>query len=82
MQWITEAQAIAIHDVAINKYGGKRGFNNRPMLSSGLSRAENAFAYGAYDDVFDLTAEYAYGLVKGHAFSDGNKRTAVFVSDV
>jgi len=39
----------------------------------GLGRPENLFAYGK-PTVFELSASYAFGLVKNHPFIDGNKR--------
>jgi death-on-curing protein len=43
------------------------------LLESALARPENRFAYGK-PTIFDLAAAYAFGLVKNHAFVDGNKR--------
>ena len=39
----------------------------------------NLFAYGN-PAIEDLAAAYAFGLVKAHAFVDGNKRTALVTS--
>ena len=36
----------------------------------------NLFAYGS-PTLADLAAAYAFGVVKAHAFVDGNKRTAL-----
>ena len=33
-------------------------------------------------DIADLAASYAYGLLRDHAFIDGNKRTAFLVAIV
>lgn len=45
------------------------------MLDSALGRPQNKFAYGETDPAA-LAAAYAYGLVRNHAFVDGNKRIA------
>lgn len=43
-------------------------------FESALMRAENRLFYDETADLFDLAAEYAFGIVKNHPFSDGNKR--------
>ncbi len=45
-------------------------------FESALMRAENRLFYDETADLFDLAAEYAFGIVKNHPFSDGNKRLA------
>ena len=45
------------------------------LLEMACARPNNLASYGA-PDLFDLTAAYAYGIAKAHAFVDGNKRTA------
>lgn len=45
-------------------------------FESALARAENRAFYDETADLFDLAAEYAFGIVKNHPLSDGNKRLA------
>ena len=45
------------------------------MLQSALARPVNQWSYGE-DDLCALAAAYAFGLVRNHPFTDGNKRTA------
>lgn len=45
------------------------------MIESALARPVHLAEYGD-PDAADLAAAYASGLVKNHAFIDGNKRTA------
>jgi death-on-curing protein len=54
-------------------------------LESALARPQNLAAYGD-PDAAELAAAYAFGIVRNHAFVDGNKRTAwilarLFLSD-
>lgn len=56
-------------------FGGADGVRDEGLLESALARPENLAAYGD-PDVFDLAAAYAFGIVRNHAFVDGNKRTA------
>ena len=43
-------------------------------FESALARARNTAEYDNSADVFDLAADYAFGIVKNHPLSDGNKR--------
>ena len=43
-------------------------------LESALARPGNLATYGS-PDAAALAAAYAYGLLRSHPFSDGNKRT-------
>ena len=67
---------IVIHDRQIARHGGSAGLRDRALLESGCARPLNLFAYGS-PAVADLAASSAFGLVKAHAFVDGNKRTAL-----
>jgi death-on-curing protein len=48
-------------------------------LEAALDRARNRFPYEV-SDIVTLGAAYAVALVRAHAFSDGNKRTAFVVA--
>jgi death-on-curing protein len=75
--WITQELACAIHDRQLAMHGGMAGVRDEGLLSSALARPQNVFAYSnPKPDLERLAAAYAYGLVKNHAFVDGNKRTA------
>jgi death on curing protein len=66
-----------IHDRQLAIHGGMAGIRDEGLLSSALARPQNLFAYSdPKPDLAQLAAAYAYGLVKNHAFVDGNKRTA------
>lgn len=69
---------LFLHDHALREYGGIQGVKDSGLLDSTLARPLNKLAYAetGAPDLFDLAAAYAYGLVRKHAFNDGNKRTA------
>lgn len=67
---------IVIHDRQVARHGGSAGLRDRALLEMGCARPMNLFAYGS-PALEDLAAAYAFGLVKAHAFVDGNKRTAL-----
>ena len=48
---------------------------------SAMAPPQNVAAYGD-PDAADLTASYAFALSRNHPFIDGNKRTALVVSEL
>lgn len=56
------------------------GLRSEHLLASALSRQTVSFAGRTkYTEPIDICATLFYGLVKDHAFNDGNKRTALLV---
>ena len=49
------------------------------LIESALARPINLASYSR-SDVFDLAAEYGYGIAGKPGFIDGNKRTAYVVT--
>lgn len=78
--WVDVEVALAAHDEQLAEHGGAPGLRDRSMLESALARPLNLLAYGE-PDVADLAASYAFGLARNHPFVDGNKRTALVVSE-
>ena len=76
MIWVPLAAVVAIHDRQIARHGGAPGLRDRALLEAGCARAMNQAAY-AEAGLADIAAAYAFGIVKAHAFVDGNKRTAL-----
>jgi death-on-curing protein len=58
----------------INLYGGSHGLRDRGLLESAVARAENTAYYNPDASVADVAASLAWGLIKNHAFIDGNER--------
>lgn len=78
-RWVPLHAVAVIHDRQIARHGGSAGLRDRALLEMGCARPMNLFAYGS-PAIEDLAAAYAFGLVKAHAFVDGNKRTALVTS--
>jgi death-on-curing protein len=78
--WVELAVAIAAHDEQLAEHGGASGLRDRSMLESAMARPLNLVAYGE-PDAADLAAAYAFGIARNHPFVDGNKRTALVVSE-
>jgi death-on-curing protein len=75
-KWVPLTAVVVIHDRQIARHGGGAGLRDRALLEMGCARPMNLFAYGN-PSIEDLAAAYAFGLVRAHAFVDGNKRTAL-----
>ncbi len=78
--WIDIEVALVAHEEQLAEHGGAAGIRDRSMLESALARPHNLIAYGE-PDVADLAASYAFGIARNHPFVDGNKRTALVVSE-
>lgn len=72
--WLTVEHVIALHGEHLAIFGGPNGVRDAGLLSSAVGRPLNQWAYGERDGA-RLAAAYAFGIVKNHAFIDGNKRT-------
>jgi death on curing protein len=79
-KWITTAIAMAIHDEAIYEFGGMAGLRDPGLLKSALDRSRNLRAHRPGSSIFALAATLCVWIAKNHAFSDGNKRTALLVT--
>ena len=64
-----------LHDESLAEHGGRPGLRDEGLLESALARPHQLLAYGE-PDLAALAAAYAFGLVRNHAFVDGNKRAA------
>jgi death on curing protein len=78
--WVATEVAMAAHAEQLAEHGGGEGVRDVRLLDSAMARPRNLASYGA-PDVADLAAAYAYGIARNHPFVDGNKRTAVVVSE-
>lgn len=72
--WLTREECLTLHDMMMSHYGGLTGVRDENVLDSGLAKARQLFAYSK-PGMAELAAGYAAGIVKGHPFLDGNKRT-------
>jgi death on curing protein len=76
-RWLSVAMVAAIHDEAIYEFGGLSGIRDQGLLESAVERPRNLRGYQPKATLFDLAASLGVGIAKNHAFSDGNKRTAL-----
>ncbi len=68
---------LAIHSIAIEKFGGSDGLRDEGLLESALSQPFQTFeGKELYPTITQKAARYAFGIASNHPFIDGNKRTA------
>ena len=67
----------AIHSDLIQRYGGSYGLRDSGLLESALARPLHLANYDPDAGVAQFAAVLGWGLVKNHAFLDGNKRIAL-----
>ncbi len=77
-EYLTIADALAIHSVLIKKYGGASGVRDMGALESALYRPQT----GYYRDVIQEAAALLESMAINHPFIDGNKRMAFAVTDI
>lgn len=80
--WLTREVVEAIHEVQLAQHGGLAGIRDAGALESALGRPKHQWHYNAVDDLAGCAAAYGFGIAKNHAFSDGNKRTALVAMGV
>lgn len=73
-RWLSRIVIDAIHSDQLREHGGLTGVRDENVLESALARPQQKWRYEPEADVPMLAAAYAFGLVKGHPYRDGNKR--------
>ncbi len=75
MKTITKAQVLRMHSRMIAETGGTDGIRDEGLLESALETPFQSFGgTELYPTIWQKSARLGYGLVKNHAFVDGNKR--------
>ncbi len=76
--YLTLVEAMAIHEVLIDEFGGSPGPRDQGALEAALFRPQT----GYYADTVEEAAAMMESLIQNHPFVDGNKRVAVAATDV
>jgi death-on-curing protein len=71
-------EVLAIHARLIERFGGSPGVRDLGLLESALYRPRT----GYYLDLAEMAAALFESLLMNHPFVDGNKRVALFATDV
>lgn len=73
---ITVKQALEIHQLMVNQFGGATGVRDFNGLESALARPFQSFGgEELYPDYFSKAAAIGESIIINHPFNDGNKRT-------
>ncbi len=76
-EFVEKEDVIRIHDDLLETYGGQSGILSEYALESAI--AQPYVTWGGeflHPTVFHQAAAYLFHIANGHAFADGNKRTA------
>jgi death on curing protein len=73
-RWIDRRALLLLQEETLAEHGGLRGLRDEGLLDSALARPQHLHQYEAKADMARLAAAYGFGLVRNHAFNDGNKR--------
>ena len=79
--WVEQAIVLAIHEEQIAEHGGGSGLRDEGLPGSALARPVNKASY-ENASAADLAGAYGFGLARNHPFVDGNKRTALVVTEL
>jgi death on curing protein len=79
--WIDKPEVLIVHSMQLAEHGGSDGIRDETLLDSALAKPRNVLAYADSPNLARRAASYAFGLARNHAFIDGNKRTALVVSE-
>ncbi len=71
------AEVLLLHASLIDEFGGAPGIRDQGALESALARPQ----MGYYESLTHEAAALMESLANNHAFVDGNKRVAFFVTD-
>jgi len=76
-QWIDPRVLLFLHAESLAEHGGLPGMRDAAALDSALARPQNMYAYRKSVDLANLAASYAFGIIRNHPFTDGNKRAGL-----
>lgn len=75
---LSKEKIIRLHEKLINEYGGSHGIRDDKLLDAALAAPFQSFGgTDLFPSLIDKAARLCYGLVKNHAFIDGNKRIGI-----
>ncbi len=76
--FLSRDEALEIHRVLVERFGGLAGVRDPGLLESALYRPQT----GHYEDLAEMAAALFESLIMNHPFVDGNKRVAFFATDI
>jgi death on curing protein len=81
MKFISLEQLLALHVIAIEKFGGSPGIRDLGRLEAAIAaQSQEVFGREIYPTVVDKAAAICRNIIADHAFVDGNKRTGMLAA--
>ena len=78
MKILTKDQVLLLHSQLIKLSNGQDGIRDEALLDSAINAPFQSFdGVDAFPSLQQKAARLGYGLIKNHAFIDGNKRIGV-----
>lgn len=72
---LSKKQIIALHSYLVTETGGSNGIRDEKLLESAISAPFQTFDnMEVFPSIQQKAARLGYGLIRNHAFVDGNKR--------
>lgn len=82
VSYLTIAEVRYAQQLEIEDTGGSHGVRDEGALEAAIMRPQQTFGgEELYPDLFSKAAALFHSIVKNHPFVDGNKRTAVAVTN-
>jgi len=79
MRYLTIDEVLALHEYAVERFGGSFGLLDRGKLEASVAAPmQNVFDTELYPDPWSKAAILFFLLIKNHCFIDGNKRVALY----
>jgi death-on-curing protein len=78
LRYITLQEALHVHEVLLEAYGGAGGVRDMGLIESALLRPRT----GYYADLIEEAAALWESLSMNHGFVDGNKRVAFACTEI
>jgi len=76
--FLTFSEVLAIHERMIDEFGGDPAVRDEGLLESAVMMPMAQFGGDfLHDGIPAMGAAYLFHICKNHAFTDGNKRTAL-----
>jgi death-on-curing protein len=85
MRYLTPEELLVIHQALIETFGGMAGITEAGFTrleAAAATPLQSAFGEDIYPDLAAKAGALAHAIVRGHPFSDGNKRVAAVALDL
>ncbi|RIH80583.1 Toxin Doc [Calidithermus terrae] len=80
-RWLSVAEVMLLHDLALELHGGKPGRLDPGRLESAVLQAQAEFGGQLlHPTLHGQAAAYLFHIATGHTFADGNKRTGLLAA--